>query len=53
MTSHRIVRQLLKSRLQSLRKNYPADYEKGIDDALRSPSTETPPREIEVPAAAQ
>lgn len=43
--------QQLKTRLQALRKKNPADYEKGIDDALKAPATDTFPREMEVPAA--
>jgi hypothetical protein len=42
--------QQLKTRLQALRKQFPTDYEKGIDDALKAPANEAFPREIEVPA---
>jgi hypothetical protein len=45
--------QQLKTRLQALRKKNPSDYEKGIDDALKAPATDTFPREMEVPAAAK
>lgn len=44
---------LLKIRLQSLRQKFPADYEKGIEDALKTPAAESVPREIEVPAASR
>ncbi|MFM2171264.1 MAG: hypothetical protein RI957_1493 [Verrucomicrobiota bacterium] len=45
--------QQLKNRLQSLRTQYPSDYDKGIDDALKMPTTEAFPREIEIPARAK
>jgi hypothetical protein len=45
--------QQLKTRLQQLRKKSAEDYQKGIDDALRSPAADATPREIEVPAAAK
>lgn len=41
----------LKTRLQMLRKKFSVDYEKGIDDALKTVVNEAVPREIEVPAA--
>jgi hypothetical protein len=43
----------LKARLQSLRKKFPADYDKGIEDAMRTPAAAVAPKEIEVPAAAK
>lgn len=45
--------QQLKTRLQSLRRKSPSDYDKGIEDALRTPGGDVAPREMEVPAAAK
>jgi hypothetical protein len=42
--------QEIKTRLQSLRSKFPADYEKGIDDIHKSSTHGTLPEEIEIPA---
>jgi len=52
-TNNLIDAQQLKTRLQSLRSQFPSDYDKGVDDAMKSPAREAFPQEIEIPARAK